>query len=121
MTFPPHTRAWAEWHPTRNTTRPTAVYGGSPRRFWWTCPAHGHEWQASLRDRIRHNHGCPFCAGKRVMLGFNDLSTLRPDLADEWSPRNQYKGRRGHTRFRQVPMVEMQNRTRVANSGKQPD
>ena len=37
-------------------------------------------------DRARGG-GCPFCAGRRVLLGFNDLSTTRPDLAAEWHPR----------------------------------
>ena len=31
---------------------------------------------------------CPICSGKRVVKGVNDLATLTPALADEWSPRN---------------------------------
>ena len=27
---------------------------------------------------------CPYCNGVRVLVGFNDLKTTRPDLAAEW-------------------------------------
>ena len=28
--------------------------------------------------------GCPYCTGKEVLAGYNDLQTIRPDLAEEW-------------------------------------
>lgn len=28
--------------------------------------------------------GCPYCAGKRGLAGFNDLKTLYPELLSEW-------------------------------------
>jgi DNA-directed RNA polymerase subunit RPC12/RpoP len=28
--------------------------------------------------------GCPYCTGKEVLTGYNDLQTIRPDLAEEW-------------------------------------
>lgn len=36
--------------------------------------------------RIRAQSGCPVCSGHRVLIGFNDLATTRPDLAHEWHP-----------------------------------
>ena len=30
--------------------------------------------------------GCPYCTGKKVLAGFNDLGTLRPELAEQWHP-----------------------------------
>ena len=30
--------------------------------------------------------GCPYCAGKRVLAGFNDLATLCPEIAAQWDP-----------------------------------
>ena len=33
--------------------------------------------------------GCPICAGKKVLVGFNDLSTVCPDVAKTWNyPKN---------------------------------
>ena len=30
--------------------------------------------------------GCPYCAGKKVLKGFNDLATLEPKVAESWHP-----------------------------------
>ena len=30
--------------------------------------------------------GCPYCAGRKVLPGFNDLATLAPDVARQWHP-----------------------------------
>ena len=30
--------------------------------------------------------GCPYCAGRKVLTGFNDLGTLLPEAAKEWHP-----------------------------------
>ncbi len=38
---------------------------------------------ATVKDRVSGN-GCPFCSGKRVLKGFNDLATTNPVLAKEW-------------------------------------
>ena len=44
----------------------------------------GHEWQASIADRNR-GRGCPYCIGKKVLKGYNDLQTVNPTLAKEWN------------------------------------
>lgn len=41
----------------------------------------GHTWSAIPRNLIHCNSGCPYCAGKKVWVGFNDLWTTRPDVA----------------------------------------
>ena len=58
---------------------------GSTRRVWWRC-SRGHEWQATLNDRnrLKGGRGCPFCTGRRVLAGFNDLATTHPDLTKDW-------------------------------------
>ena len=30
------------------------------------------------------SHGCPYCAGKKVLAGFNDLAAACPEIAAEW-------------------------------------
>ena len=56
---------------------------GSNKKVWWRCPK-GHEWQAVIAGRSKGN-SCPYCSGKKVLAGFNDLATLRPDLLKEWN------------------------------------
>ena len=75
----------SEWHPTKNNgLSPTAVTASSGKKVWWQCP-NGHEWQATIADR-NDGHGCPYCSGKRVLKGYNDLATKNPELAKEWHP-----------------------------------
>lgn len=78
-----------EWHPTKNgKLQPTAVTSGSNKTVWWKCAAHGHEWKTMvLRRKGDSARGsCPFCSGRKVQIGFNDLPTTNPALAAEWHP-----------------------------------
>lgn len=74
----------AQWHPTKNgTLTPSDVIPGSRQKtIWWQCPR-GHEWQARISSRAAGS-GCPVCAGKRVVVGENDLASRYPRLAAEW-------------------------------------
>ena len=75
----------AEWHPTKNgDLTPDKVTPKSGKKVWWLGKC-GHEWQASVYNMSR-GHGCPYCAGKQVLKGFNDLATENPQLASEWHP-----------------------------------
>ena len=76
----------SEWNYKKNTTMdPHRIAGYSTKKVWWKCLM-GHEWMAAPGQRIRSGSilGCPFCAGKRVMPGNNDLETTHPDLARDW-------------------------------------
>lgn len=73
-----------EWHPTKNKIRTDEFMPGTHKKAWWIC-SRGHEWQAEVKSRTT-GVGCPYCAGKKVLKGFNDLATLNPDLAAEWHP-----------------------------------
>lgn len=75
-----------EWHSFRNSgLSPEDVTYGSNRTIWWLCEQ-GHEWRQRINDRIQNGHGCPYCAGKKVWLGFNDLASQRPEIAKQWHP-----------------------------------
>ena len=77
----------AEWHPTKNKNlKPSDVLPKSSQKVWWQCK-YGHEWPATVNNRTGKNRtGCPFCSGKQVLPGFNDLATTHPALAREWHP-----------------------------------
>ena len=40
-----------------------------------------------IRSRVG-GAGCPYCSHNIVLSGFNDLETVVPAVAKEWSPRN---------------------------------
>lgn len=72
-----------QWHPTKNgDLTPADVSAGSKRKAWWICDK-GHEWEAVISSRARGN-GCPYCANKKVLEGYNDLGTTNPELLSEW-------------------------------------
>ena len=72
-----------EWHPSKNGhLTPDMFTHGSHTRIWWLGKC-GHEWQASIYTKTK-GHGCPVCAGKKLVVGINDLFSTHPELAQEW-------------------------------------
>ena len=83
-----HPNLVKEWDYNKNNALgiyPDQITHGSHKKVWWICE-HGHEWQATVNDRTNMKSGCPVCAGKTVVIGFNDLTTVNPELALEWHP-----------------------------------
>lgn len=73
-----------EWDFDKNGCTPQEVTRGSTKKVWWLC-SKGHSYQASVNNRTKAAHsGCPYCSGKKVLPGFNDLATTHPDLIGEW-------------------------------------
>ena len=74
-----------EWNYEKNgLLTPELVSNSSGKKVWWKCDQ-GHEWQATVNDR-KKGFGCPYCAGRMVLQGYNDLETTHPNLALEWHP-----------------------------------
>ena len=65
---------------------PSKVLFGSGKKYEWKCQKK-HIWIESCNNRTNPNRsenaGCPYCANKKVLSGFNDLETLYPKLARE--------------------------------------
>ncbi|MBR2848255.1 MAG: zinc-ribbon domain-containing protein [Clostridia bacterium] len=73
-----------EWNYEKNNgLTPLDITPNSDKKVWWKC-SNGHEWQARIADR-NSGHGCPYCAGQKVLKGRNDLQTVNPILAKEWN------------------------------------
>lgn len=76
----------AEWHAILNGGPPDAVVAGSHRAYWWKCATDpAHIWRARVKNRVRANSGCPYCAGKRPTPQ-HCLAAEAPALAAEWHP-----------------------------------
>lgn len=68
----------------------------------------GHFFEASIANR-KKGKGCPYCAGQKLLVGFNDLRTRAPSVAaeaDGWDPsqvffqsteKRNWKCSKGHT------------------------
>ena len=83
-----------EWNYEKNgDLKPEDVSCGSKRKVWWVqydkSPVTGEvialEWKASIVGRAKRNYGNPIKSGYQVLKGYNDLATLRPDIASEWN------------------------------------
>lgn len=55
---------------------------GSEKKLWWKCDM-GHEYESVVSSRTSRKNGCPYCAGRKVWVGFNDLATTHPSLAHQ--------------------------------------
>lgn len=78
-----------EWSDKNLPLTPDKITYGSNKIVWWKA-ACGHEWQTSVKARSK-GENCPVCSGARVIEGINDLATLKPELAQEWSEKNEIK------------------------------
>ena len=56
---------------------------GTDLKIWWRCMICHGEYQMRVSHRTS-GHGCPYCAGARVLRGYNDLASQRPSLLSEW-------------------------------------
>lgn len=73
---------------------PSEVFSGFDKALRWKCKL-GHTWNASPDNRTGKGGNCPFCGNKKVLFGFNDLSTTHPQIAKEangWDPRTVSAG-----------------------------
>ena len=84
-----HPELIPEWSEKNLPLTPDKITFGSNKRVWWKG-ACGHEWETSVKARSK-GEKCPICSGARVIEGINDLVTLKPLLAQEWSEKNKLK------------------------------
>lgn len=75
-----------QWHPTKNgDLTPQDVTSCSNKKVWWICDK-GHEWEAIIANRNIDGNGCPYCSNQKILIGYNDLETINPELAKQWHP-----------------------------------
>ena len=80
-----HPEIAASWDFERNApVRPDTVASNSLMKFWWKCEV-GHSWIARVGDRTK-KQGCAVCANRQVLVGFNDLQTVSPELTETLAP-----------------------------------
>lgn len=76
----------SSWSP-KNSISPWDISAGSHKKVIWICDK-GHEWSASVKNRVIAGSGCPYCSHRAVLQGYNDLTTTNPEIAKSWSPQN---------------------------------
>jgi hypothetical protein len=80
-----HPKICVQWHKTLNGDfTPYDITSGSSIKVWWICEK-GHEWEATVNNRVNNEQSCPYCEGSRASIE-TCLSTLYPDLSKQWHP-----------------------------------
>lgn len=62
--------------------KPNNVTSGSHKKVWFLCKK-GHSYAMAPAEKSR-GQGCPYCVGKRILAGFNDLYTTHSKIAHYW-------------------------------------
>lgn len=76
-----------EWDCSKNEKGPSDYRYGSGYKAWWVCNKCGLTYQSPINAHIK-GHKCPYCSGQKVATGKNDLQTLYPETAKEYSDKN---------------------------------
>lgn len=74
-----------EWDYEKNLMQPYEYTKCSGKKVFWKC-SKNHSWDATIAHRVSENTGWPICGNKKLLKGYNDLKTLRPDISREWHP-----------------------------------
>lgn len=62
---------------------PRTMKATSEKKAWWICEK-GHSWETKILYRGARGHGCPYCAGQKVLKGYNDLESQYGEIVEEW-------------------------------------
>ena len=109
-----------EWHPEKNNTlSPSMVAPFCTLRVWWRCPL-GHDYMATVESRTAKHSGCPYCAGKKVLPGFNDLATCQPRIAAQLlcdkAKRSEMEAMESRYQYRRTKIFLFSSSSRLRNS-----
>ena len=61
------------------------------KKVLWTCPTCGEDYLYPVNERKIGDNSCPYCNHTKLKSGVNDLTITNPQLASEFSPRNDKK------------------------------
>jgi hypothetical protein len=64
----------------KNVRKPNQIAYKSNDTFLWCCEKCTGEYLAKLSNRT-NGRNCPYCSGRKVLKGYNDLWTTNPEIA----------------------------------------
>lgn len=73
------------WDYERNFYKPSEVF---PSAIVFLKCTENHSFKLSLLRASKMFEPCPYCGGRKPLAGVNDLSTVNPDIALQWSKEN---------------------------------
>lgn len=80
-----HPNLLAEWDGSILGNIPlNQLTAGSNKTVHWIC-SEGHRYEQNMAAKLR-GRGCAICAGKQILIGYNDMATTHPEVSAEWHP-----------------------------------
>ena len=73
-----------EWDYDKNGVTPDNVSPRDTNAYWWKCKNGHPSFRRTVEHRVSRHDTCPYCSGRKVIEGVNDLQTLYPNIASEW-------------------------------------
>lgn len=73
------------WDYEQNVYLPSEVSRGQNINIWWKCEnGEKHSYKQTINNKIYKNATCVYCSNKKVLTGYNDLSTTHPEIIKFW-------------------------------------
>lgn len=74
-----------EWDYEKNypLTPKDVLYGGY-KEYWWKCKNEPHSFLQKINNR-KKGAQCPYCSSQKLLSGFNDLKTKKPEILELWN------------------------------------
>lgn len=66
--------------------KPEQISHASEKKIYLKC-SKGHNWVSLAKNFVLRPY-CPYCSGRKVWVGYNDLFTTNPELKPFWSKNN---------------------------------
>ncbi len=73
-----------EFDVVKNEITPDCISPKDTKSYWWTCSQNHPSFLQSVEHRVTRMTECPYCTGRKIISGVNDLETLYPEIANEW-------------------------------------
>lgn len=74
-----------------NKSTASQIAFDTSKKVLWTCPTCGEDYLYPVNEREIGDNSCPYCNHTKLKSGVNDLTITSPQLASEFSPRNDKK------------------------------
>ena len=74
-----------------NKSTASQIAFDTSKKVLWTCPTCGEDYLCPVNERKIGDNSCPYCNHTKLKSGVNDLTITNPQLASEFSPRNDKK------------------------------
>ena len=82
------------WNKEKNgKITPEQISHSSEKEIYLKCPKCNTEWKMLAKDFYLRPY-CPYCYGRKVKTGYNDLFTTNPELKKIWSKNNSLDPRK---------------------------